>query len=205
MKKLISITLMALMMLLNANYVSAEGISKEVYQQTITENNDKINKAQDVKNNLHILADNLRSLDENAHSDLIKSLSDKWFEMHYYQEALTNDNITFQDKITEIEVKEKEASKRTYLGKRKVTGYTPSPSENGGYDVTCTGVKLKSVIGVCCATNGLKLGTRIYIDGIGERVVMDTGCGNTIDVLCNNQSECYNIGNRRRDIWIINE
>lgn len=80
------------------------------------------------------------------------------------------------------------------LGKLKVTGYTPSPSENGGTGLTCTGVRASSVVGQCVAANlkFLPLGTVLYIKGIGYRTVMDTGVrGKTLDVLVNTNREAY--------------
>lgn len=82
------------------------------------------------------------------------------------------------------------------IGTFRVTGYTPSLAENGGYDVTCTGVKLSTVIGKCVAadTKVLPLGTKIYIEGIGYRTVMDTGVrGRVIDVLVSSNSEARSL------------
>lgn len=92
-----------------------------------------------------------------------------------------------------------------YFATMKITGYTPSPSENGGWDVTCTGIKLKTVIGECVAVNKyqIPIGTRLYIEGIGYRTAMDTGVrSGVIDVLCSTTSECYAItGNRK--VYIV--
>lgn len=82
------------------------------------------------------------------------------------------------------------------IGTFKVTGYTCSPKENGGYSVTCTGVRLKDVIGKCVAADKkvIPLGTKIYIDGIGYRTVMDTGVkGRVLDVLTASNRASYAI------------
>lgn len=81
------------------------------------------------------------------------------------------------------------------LGSFKITGYTPY---EGGTNKTCTGVKASTVVGTCVAADlkKLPLGTKLYIEGIGYRTVMDCGGaikGNKLDVLCNTISECYAI------------
>lgn len=41
---------------------------------------------------------------------------------------------------------------------------------------------------------GIEYGDRIYIEGIGERVVEDTGCRQgVIDVACESHEECYKV------------
>ena len=82
----------------------------------------------------------------------------------------------------------------TYLGNFKITGYTPSPAENGGYSVTCMGDNLWDSVGWAIAVdpNVIPLGTKVYIEGIGYRVARDTGGaikGNKIDVLTGSNAE----------------
>lgn len=73
----------------------------------------------------------------------------------------------------------------SYLGTYKCTGYvaTGNPCANGNYPT----------VGYTVASNTLPMGTRVYIEGIGERVVEDTGgmSGGTLDVFCNSVDECY--------------
>lgn len=84
----------------------------------------------------------------------------------------------------------------SYLGSFYCTGYTPSPSENGGYAVTCLGDNLSSSVGWAIAVDPkvIPLGSKVYIEGIGYRVARDTGGaikGNRIDVLTGSNSESY--------------
>lgn len=86
----------------------------------------------------------------------------------------------------------------TYLGNFKITGYTPSPSENGGYSVTCMGDNLWNSVGWAIAVDPkvIPLGTKVYIEGIGYRVARDTGGaikGKKIDVLTGSNAESYAI------------
>lgn len=86
----------------------------------------------------------------------------------------------------------------SYLGNFKITGYTPSPAENGGYSVTCMGDNLWDSVGWAIAVDPkvIPLGTKVYIKGIGYRVARDTGGaikGNKIDVLTSSNAESYSI------------
>lgn len=76
-----------------------------------------------------------------------------------------------------------DGSPRTY----HVTGYvaTGNPCASGAYPTE----------GYTIASNSLPMGTRVYIEGIGERVVEDTGgmAGNVIDVFCGSESECFQL------------
>lgn len=85
-----------------------------------------------------------------------------------------------------------------YLGTYKCTGYvaTGNTCANGNYPTS----------GYTIASNSLPMGTRVYIEGIGERVVEDTGGmdGGTLDIFCNSVDECYALtGNY--DVYIIEE
>lgn len=72
-----------------------------------------------------------------------------------------------------------------YLGTYKITGYvaTGNPCANGNYPTA----------GYTIASNSLAMGTRVYIEGIGERVVEDRGgmAGNVIDVFVGSVDEAY--------------
>lgn len=86
-----------------------------------------------------------------------------------------------------------EKEQRQSIGTFRITGYTPSPSENGGYTVTCFGDDLESSIGEIVAVDPkvIPLNTKLYIERIGYRIARDTGVsGRTIDVLtsCNSES-----------------
>lgn len=88
--------------------------------------------------------------------------------------------------------KEMPREEKVFLGYFYVTGYDICPSCCGKTDgVTASGVVAE--IGRTCAANGMAFGTRLWIDGIGERVVEDRGgmgLGH-IDILCGNHTECY--------------
>lgn len=72
-----------------------------------------------------------------------------------------------------------------YIGTYRCTGYVATGN------ACASGVMPES--GVTVASNSLPMGTRVYIEGIGERVVQDTGgMGNgVIDVFVDSTSEAY--------------
>lgn len=87
----------------------------------------------------------------------------------------------------------------TYLGDYQLTAYewTGSPCANGNYPTE----------GYTIASNTLPIGTRVYIEGIGERTVEDTGgmSGNTIDIYMGDPGTCVQFGRQSGAVYIIPE
>lgn len=85
----------------------------------------------------------------------------------------------------------------SYLGNFMITAYewTGSPCANGNYPSE----------GYTIACNSLPMGTRVYIEGVGERVVEDRGGGGSdwIDLYLGSESACWDWGVRYRDVWIV--
>lgn len=113
--------------------------------------------------------------------------------------------------VEEIE----EEPERIYLGLYWITGYdlciqccgiwsAEHPRWQGTDYVQTTASGVPNKVGVTVAAGPeLAFGTKIYIDGIGERIVQDRGVGNgCVDVLCNNHTECAEVTGWR-EVWII--
>ena len=85
-----------------------------------------------------------------------------------------------------------------YLGTYRCTGYVATGN------ACASGVMPES--GVTIASNSLPMGTRVYIEGIGERVVQDTGgmSNNVIDVFVDSTSEAYALTGDY-EVYIIEE
>lgn len=87
----------------------------------------------------------------------------------------------------------------TYLGDYQLTAYewTGNPCANGNYPTE----------GLTIASNTLPLGTRVYIEGIGERTVEDTGGmpGNVIDIYMGDPGTCVQFGRQSGAVYIIPE
>lgn len=85
-----------------------------------------------------------------------------------------------------------------YLGTYRCTGYVATGN------ACASGVMPES--GVTIASNSLPMGTRVYIEGIGERVVQDTGgmSSNVIDIFVDSASEAYALTGDY-EVYIIEE
>lgn len=93
-----------------------------------------------------------------------------------------------------------------YLGRYNITGYDLCVKCCGKTDgITASGAV--ATVGRTAAAAGLPFGTRVWIDGIGERTIEDRGGmrGNVIDVLCNDHAECYAISRGPVDVWEVKE
>ena len=102
------------------------------------------------------------------------------------------------------------AETMTYFGNCYITAYCDEryPHICGGSGVTAMGVPTQ--VGVTCgATKDLPLGTKVYIEGVGYRIVQDRGSGNGtkhIDVLCATHQDALHFeGYGHRDVWIVTE
>jgi len=94
------------------------------------------------------------------------------------------------------------------LGSFKITYYTCSKKENGGYDVTAKGQKLLDVVDICIAADPrvIPYYTKVYIEGVGFRTVLDCGGkikGNRIDVLVKDKSSIPSIGTHYADVYLV--
>lgn len=136
---------------------------------------------------------------EEQRNEKIKTMNLPYEETHFFAVGRTAEEI-LADIVNYIAMHNK-----TYVGVLRVTGYDLCVRCCGKTDgVTASGEKAE--VGITCAA-GKKFpyGTRLYIEGIGERIVQDRGGGvhnNNIDVLCNNHDECNAITGWYK-VWVI--
>lgn len=120
----------------------------------------------------HEIAEIARSIGLGENDPIIKRAQEIWLEDYYNPPQPT----------------------KTYLGTYYITGYDICYSCCGKVDgITASGVKAR-VGRTIAAPSNLPFGTKLYIEGIGERIVEDRGgsiTGQRLDLLCNNHSECY--------------
>lgn len=88
-----------------------------------------------------------------------------------------------------------------------ITAYCPCVKCCGKTDgITASGVK--AIEGITIATDkSIPFGTKIYIDGVGERIVQDRGGaikGNRIDLYFDSHQEALNFGRQTKKVTIIN-
>lgn len=86
-----------------------------------------------------------------------------------------------------------------YLGTFEATAYewTGNPCANGNYPE----------VGYTVACNSLPLGTTVYIEGVGYRVVEDRGAewhgSNWMDLYLGDVDSCYDWGVRSVDVYVV--
>lgn len=103
-----------------------------------------------------------------------------------------------EEGIEMVDAEEEEAG-MIYLGAFDLTAYcwTGYPCANGNYPATEYTV----------ACNSLPLGTTVYIEGIGYRVVEDRGAewhaDNWMDLYLGDEASCWEWGVRTRDVWVV--
>lgn len=95
----------------------------------------------------------------------------------------------------------------TYKGVYKITAYCPCKKCCGKSDgITASGVK--AIEGITVAMDkSIPFGTKIYIDGVGERIVQDRGGaikGNKIDLYFDSHQEALNFGRQTKEVTILN-
>jgi hypothetical protein len=132
-------------------------------------------------------------------------------------EVFTTEKPTIQytePKTTEYElttIKYKDIPKLRELGRFYITGYTPTCTHCCGKADGIGASGRKIVIGESVAMNrtdmkkfGLEYGDKIYIEGIGEREIVDTGCKQgRVDVACDNHQSCNDITGYYRVHYVI--
>ena len=124
--------------------------------------------------------------------------------------SLKSETKGISERITAIETAMAETADKTEpdeaplyfaLGEFKITGYDAYCEHCCGKSDGITASMTKATVGRTVAMNrtdmkklGIEYGDVILIEGIGERVVEDTGCGQgVVDVVCYNHEECYKI------------
>lgn len=108
----------------------------------------------------------------------------------------------------------KELEQRDYVGQFKVTWYTAGEESTGKtpdhpeYGITATGTEVTPGQTIASDWSILPPGTKVYIEGIGERIVEDSGSGvngKHIDVYIPNVDEAYARGVSYAKVYILEE
>lgn len=76
----------------------------------------------------------------------------------------------------------------------------------GGNPTTASGEPVTPGVTVAADSAVLPMGTRVYIEGIGERVVQDTGGdikGGKIDIAVESHAEAVEFGRRTAEVYIL--
>lgn len=98
----------------------------------------------------------------------------------------------------------------TYAGEYTIVAYCAEqyPHICGGNPTTASGEPVTPGVTVAADPDVMPLGTRIYIDGIGERVAQDTGGairGHKIDLAVESHQEAVEFGRKTAKIYILED
>ena len=111
-------------------------------------------------------------------------------------ENQTDWQLTFEDPVPEF---------NGYYGTAYITAYCPGSCCCGQWAGSHTSSGTVPTAGRTVACNDLPAGTHIYIEGMGEYIVEDTGWSPYspwIDVFFNTHAEAEQFGMQMREVWI---
>ena len=172
----------------------------------------ELQRYSEMMENAHAMAEAARALGYTEESSVIIDAQAYWqIGRKGYDDTLpiANEWQATYDKEYAAEQEAKQNSKGRYIGKAKITAYTPSPSENAGYSVTATGAPLSGNEWAIVAGDPSywKYGTKFRIEGLPNTVTM-LDCGgaikgsNRFDLLVPiGQANSWGI--QYRDVWVI--
>lgn len=96
---------------------------------------------------------------------------------------------------------------KEYLGEFIVTAYCPCVKCTGrGDGITFSGIKAAEGVTVGADLTRHPIGTKLYIEGIGERVVQDKGNaikGNRLDLFKISHNSCLEFGKQKLKVWRV--
>lgn len=126
------------------------------------------------------------------------------------ENSLTIKNMQEEWQSCEQKIKELEAKRNAivYVGKFKLTGYCPCSRCSSGWGTqTASGHTATEGVTIAADPRVLPIGTRVYIENVGERVVQDVGGaikGNRIDVYVSAHQSAYQLEiNQNAKLWVL--
>jgi 3D (Asp-Asp-Asp) domain-containing protein len=153
----------------------------------------------------------------------VKAMQAEIEELQYQnkRQAAQLQDKDYQIEILEIILKNQEqdasepmATELEYIGEFEITYYTAGPESTGKYlghpeyGITRSGAVVEEGRIIAADWSVLEPGTKVYIDGIGERIVEDTGgaiVGKCIDVYVEDLEVALQGGRHKADVWIVKE
>ena len=119
--------------------------------------------------------------------------------------------LVMQD-INKLKNDKKALNKYTYLDTFRLTGYCPCRKCCGKWanGITASGATAVEGITIAADPRILPLGTKVFIEGLGERIVQDTGGdikNKKLDIFVSYHSKAYGAvyNQKNAKVWIINE
>lgn len=147
-------------------------------------------------------------------------------QVQAYEYTIQRQAAQLKDKELEIELleimlenrvqdaSELVATEPEYVGEFEITYYTAGPESTGktpehpAYGITRSGTTVKEGQTIAADWDVLPAGTKVYIDGVGERIVEDTGSAivdKCIDIYVEDVNVARQGGRHKADVWIVED
>lgn len=145
-----------------------------------------------------------------------KQMSEPQYKIDH-QEAIIQDReeqIKIMDMLLDQKVVPELKPKKVYAGEFEITYYTANHESTGknpgddAYGITKSGTTVKEGQTIAADWTVLPAGTKIFIEGLGERIVEDTGGlikGNAIDVYVEDVEVAMELGRHKAKVYVIEE
>lgn len=163
-----------------------------------TELNNNKKEIQNKDSQISNMNDELLQL-ENFLSEKESIINDLTKELESNNLKITN----LENQINEL-TSELEKKNNTFLGEFRVSFYTPTDGSSTG--ITASGNKAIPYYTVAVDPSIIPLGTKLYIEGLGEAIAHDVGgaiIGNKLDYCVASTDEALKLGVKTLNVWIL--
>lgn len=119
---------------------------------------------------------------------------------------------TYPEESEENEIMEEIQSSKISLGTFNISAYCPCEKCCGKkpsdplYGITCSGDRATEGLTIAADLSNLPLGTKVSIEGVGERTVEDKGGaikGNRLDLYFSDHQAALNFGRQQLEVWEV--
>ena len=165
--------------------------------KTISSIGTQIKQLSERQDSAHKMAKSARELGLSEESDTIILAKSIWSNCEAQKTDLETELATIKNSMR-------------YIGEFKLTGYCHCAKCCGkSTGITASGARATEGVTIAADTRKLPMGTRVYIEGVGERIVQDRGGaikGNKIDVYVDTHSEAYQAiyNQSNAKVWVLN-
>lgn len=137
---------------------------------------------------------------------IVLEANQNYLERHSAELEVENDILGRQLRQLELD--------KQYVGEFEITYYTAGFESTGktldhpAYGITASGTTVKEGQTIAADWSILEPGTKVHIEGVGERIVEDTGgaiVGQAIDVYVEDVNEALELGRHMAKVWIVEE
>lgn len=200
--RVIGLTLLLVTMFSTVNVFASPDQEKASLEAEHQEVLTQIQVAETAKSTAHGIAEDARSLGLPEEDPIIQRAKQLWSENNNKQAELNT-------RLSEINARLDMLKKYEYVGVFKLTGYCNCTKCCGQYasGKTASGTWPQEGRTVA-ASKQFPLGTKLYIEGLGEYIVEDRGgfASNVIDMYSNTHSGCYRAEyNQNAKVYVIND